>query len=120
MAGISLNGTTFYPSDIQQQIYRIGVLLESANGDRTWVQRLDGSSNPIRKREWAISWDDVGETVRAAVETIVLLGTTFAFVDVHSVSRTVQCEADDYKESVSYIDGTGAPLYTVNLTIRTP
>lgn len=117
MAGISMNATAFYPSDIKETVTKIGKSLPAASGKRRWAQRVDSGGTPIHKRTWDISWEMVGETVRAQVETIALLATTFAFVDQHSVSYTVQCEDDPYQANVSDIGGDGTLYYSVSLKI---
>jgi hypothetical protein len=117
MAGIFLNGTEFFPSDAPKETTKVGKALIMDNGDRHWVQRVDGSSNPIHKRKWELNWQDVGNSVRAAVEAIALLATTFTYTDQHGTSYTVQCEEGAYKDKISYI-GTGNVLYyNVDLTI---
>lgn len=117
MAGIFLNGVEFFPSDAQKTTEKIGAVHIAANGNRTWIQRVDAGSNPIHKRQWTIPWKDVPEAVRAAVEAIFLLATTFPYVDQHGTSYTVQCEADGYNESVTTIAPDGTLYYDVELTV---
>lgn len=117
MAGIFLNSTEFFPSDAPKTTEKIGVLLQGANGKRTWVQRVTSGGAAIHKRQWQISWNDVDATVRAAVEAIFLLATTFPYVDQHGTTYTVQCEADGYSDAVTTIAPDGTLYYDVELTI---
>jgi hypothetical protein len=117
MAGISLNGVTFYPSDVPEELELIGESIVSDNGTRRWIQIVDGSSNPIRKRSWTIPWNDVPAATRAAIKAIALLGTTFTFVNELGESYTVQCEEKCFSSNVSTISGDNLNYYTVSLTI---
>lgn len=117
MAGITLNGTTFYPSDVPKTIEKIGVSLVAANGSRTWVQRTTAAGAAIHKRVWVIPWRGVSNTVRAAVQTIFLLTAPFTFVDHLGTSYTVQCEADGYDETVSLVQTDSINYYDITLTI---
>lgn len=109
MAAPTLNGTTFYPSDIQRRTKRTGTLTVAANGARTWTQR--GT-----KQEFVVSWRLVDNTIRAAIQTIANLTTTWTFVDENGASYTVQCEGEPIDAAVGLIDGAGDPLYDVTLT----
>lgn len=117
MAGIFLNGTEFFPSDAPKEVTKIGALQVAANGARTWVQRVDGANNPILKRSWRLTWKMVGESTRAAVEAVALLATTFAYVDQHGTSYTVQCEEQPYRDGVVDIGPDGTLYYDVDLEI---
>lgn len=107
---VTLNGTTFYPSDVPKTLTKVGKSLVSVNGTRTWIHRG-------HKRSWELSWNTVSNTVRGQVQTIALLTSTFTFVDQLSVSYTVQCEADCYQESVAFISRDGTLYYDLTLTI---
>jgi hypothetical protein len=110
MAGISLNGTTFHPSDIQADELKIGESLVARSGARTWVQY--GT-----KRSWDLSWKNVAKATRDAVRTIFRLTTTFPYVDEDGVSVTVQCEASGYSSSVATIEDAATVRYDLKLTI---
>lgn len=116
MAGIMLNGTTFYPSDVPKELSKIGVSLPMASGTRRFVQRTV-SGTPVFKRTWALPWLIVPEATRAAVQTIALLTTTFTFVDHLGVSYTVQTEEDSYTEKVSVIVSNTVFYYDLTLKL---
>lgn len=118
MAGIFLNGIEFFPSDAPKALIKVGAVQVAANGARTWIQRLDGSNNPIHKRTWSLAWKGVGSSVRTAVEGIALLGTTFPYIDQHGASYTVQCEDAAYSDSVSDIGPDGTLYYDLTLEIK--
>lgn len=82
-----------------------------SDGSRHFVQR--GT-----KRVWAIKWDKVNETTRAALVTLGLLSTTFVYVDELGTSYTVQTENDDLKHSTAFTSVTNVYYYGVELTIR--
>ena len=117
MAGVFLNSVEFFPTDVPKETTKIGKALVMDNGDRHWVQRVDVSSNPIHKRKWDLTWQDVAEATRAAIEAVALLATTFTYVDQHGTSYTVQCEETAYKDKVSYISPGNVLYYNVDLTI---
>lgn len=113
---ITLNGTTFHPSDIGKETSKIGVSLVMASGTRRFVHRTV-SGTPQYKRTWTIPWNNVSETVRAAVAAIEALTTTFTYVDEHGTSYTVQCEGDSYTEKINTIVSDTELTYDVQLKI---
>lgn len=113
---ISLNGTTFYVSDINKDTSKIGVTLVAASGRRRFAHRTV-SGTPVYKREWSIPWNNVSETVRAAVAAIYALTTTFTFVDEHGTSYTVQCEDGGHSEKINTIVSNTELTYDLTLKI---
>ena len=118
MATISLNGTTFGPSTIAVEIEKIGTEQVGADGTRNWMQRLDGSSQPIHKRTWTLTWEKVLAALRTSIRSVFLLATTFTYIDEDGTSYTVQCEKQDYKDTIAFISASGTLYYNVTLTIR--
>ena len=116
MAGIFLNGTEFFPSDVPKELSKIGKTLIAASGKRRFVHRQSGAT-PIFKNSWEIPWNDVPEATRAAIEAVSRLTTTFTFVDQHGTSYTVQCEDAAYSDSVTTISPGNVLYYTVKLKI---
>lgn len=112
---ITLNGTTFHPSPFSTDVTKIGVTLVAASGKRRFVQRLSGAT-PIVKRSWSFPFDNVSESVRAAVAGIYALTTTFTLVDEHGTSYTVQCEEGGYSEQINTIVSNTELTY--NLTLK--
>lgn len=113
MGAITLNGTTFYASDVQETGEKIGVAIQAANGARRWAQRAN-------KRSWQISWKDVDVSVQTAVRNVFNLTTTFTFVDENGNSATVLCEAGAFKSTVATIgtvNGAQVLYYNVDLTL---
>jgi hypothetical protein len=125
MNGVTYDGTPSAnpthprkPTGLTRKEEKIGRVLVAANGARTWVQRVDGSSNPIRKRTWEIAWDKANETTRAALRTLNALATTWTFVDQLGTSYTVQTEAEDYEEEYAMTDSANNLYYRCKLTVR--
>lgn len=113
MASISLNGTSFTPSGIDEAREKIGSVIAAANGSRRFAHRA-------HKREWTLTWTNVAATVRDAVRTIYALTTTFTYVDENSNSITVLCLPGGFQSSVSLISYEGGALtlrYTVTLKV---
>jgi hypothetical protein len=113
---ITLNGTTFHPSDIAKETSKIGVALVAASGRRRFVHRTS-SGTPIYKRTWTLPFDNVSETVRLAVAAIYALTTTFTFVDEHGTSYTVQCEDGGYSEKINTIVSNTELTYDLTLKV---
>lgn len=118
MATISLNGTTFGPSKIAVEIEKIGAEQIGADGHRNWMQRLDGSNQPIHKRTWTLTWEKVLAALRTSIRNVFLLGTSFTYVDEDGTSYTVQCEKQDYKDDIAFVGAGPTLYYNVTLTIR--
>lgn len=114
---ISLGGVTIYPSDAPKKKSKIGKVQVNANGGRTFIQRVTALGAAIFKSQWELEWNDVGETVRAQVETLANVTTSMTYVDQHGTSYTVQTEEEAYEDRVSYISGDGTLYYNVSLTI---
>lgn len=113
MAAISLNGTSFTPSDIQTQAEKIGATIQAANGARRWAHRAD-------KRTWTITWALVPLATLTAVRGIFALTATFAFVDENGASVTVLCQEGALTSNVSAIAWEGGAqvlYYDISLTV---
>lgn len=113
---ITLNGVTFHPSDIGKETIKIGTTLVAASGRRRFVHRTV-SGSPQYKHTWTLPFNNVSETVRAAVAAIEALTTTFPYVDEHGTSYTVQCEGDSYTEKINTIVSNTELTYDVQLKI---
>lgn len=113
---ITLNGTTFHPSPFQVDVTKIGVSLVAASGKRRFVHRLSGAT-PIYKRVWNLPFENVSETVRAAVAAIYALTTTFTLIDEHGTSYTVQCEDGGYTEQVNTVVSNTELTYDLTLKV---
>jgi hypothetical protein len=111
MSAITLNGTTFYASNIRHRRLRFGRELEASDG--TFNLMLRGS-----KHEWEIPFDDVDATARTNLEAISALTTSFTFVDERGASYTVACPLDAYDDVVSIIKDNTTLYYNVTLKIR--
>jgi hypothetical protein len=116
MAVVTLNGTSFYPSDIQVEFTKVGVSLVADNGSRRFVHRLSGAT-PINKLNWVLSWERVTETVRGQIGVIANLSTTFTYVDQHAVSYTVQTEESAFTSSIAFVAAGAVLYYNVELRI---
>lgn len=113
MATISLNGTSFTPSGVDETREKIGSAIQAANGARRFAHRA-------HKRTWTLTWTHVTATVRDAVRAIYALTTTFAYVDENANSVTCLCLPGGFQSSVSAITYEGGALtlrYTVTLTV---
>lgn len=113
MAAPTLNGVTFYPSDIAPDHEKIGHEIQAADGSRRWAHRAD-------KRTWKIEWKSVPLATLTAVRAIFNLTTTFTFVDENGDAATVFCKAGALSSSVAEIgqnSGGQVLLYNVSLTL---
>lgn len=113
MAAITLNGTSFTPSDIQTDHEKIGDRIDAANGSRRWAHRAD-------KRTWSISWKAVPLATLTAVRGIFALTSTFTYADENGSSATVFCEAGALSSSVAelaYESGSQVLYYDVTLKL---
>ncbi len=112
MATISLAGTSFTPSSIDESREKIGTVITAANGARRFAHRN-------HKREWTLTWKDVTATVRDQVRTVYALTTTFAYVDENANSVTCLCLPGGFQSSISTITYEGAVTlrYTVTLKV---
>lgn len=119
MASITLNGTTFTPSDISLEYTKQGVSLVAASGSRRWVQRVTGGGSAIYKHKWVLTWNRATEAVRAAVSVVYSLNSTFTYVDPHGISYTAQCEGegDGFKTNISLIADGPTLYYDVELIV---
>lgn len=118
MSGIQLNGATFYPSSIEEDDTKVGRLIQSANGKRTFMHRTSDGTTPIFQRTWSIKWETVSSTIADAVRVVAHLTTTFTYISERGSSFTVQCEDGALRISTGVIDSDGVPRYDVELTIH--
>lgn len=125
MNGVSLNGTPIAnlanpkkPNSIDVKLEKIGKVQVMASGSRVWIQRLDGSSNPIYKRTWEVSWELANEVTRLFLNNLNKLTTTWTFIDQLGASYTVQTEEGDLEENYVSTDPGGNVYYAMKLTIR--
>lgn len=123
--GVTFNGTPVSnpsnprkPNGLTYKETKVGSAQVRDNGSRVWVQRLDGSNNPIIKGEWTISWEKANETTRAALRTIDRLTAPWTFVDQLGVGHSVQTEPGDYEEDYAQTDLASNLYYQIKLTIR--
>lgn len=110
-SGTPASGTLYKPVSIEETIGKIGVVVEAEAGNRTLVQRAV-------KRVWALKWEKVPESTRAALATLAALASTFAYVDEHGTSYTVQIEPGDYKSSTAFTDRSSTIYYNIDLTLH--
>lgn len=110
-SGTPLSGTLFKPMAIEEKLIKVGTVIIAEAGNRTLVQRTF-------KREWTISWEGVPDTTRDAVIALAALATTFAFVDEHGVSFTVQTEPGDHQSKTAFTTPANAIYYDVSLTLH--
>ena len=113
MAAITLNSTTFYPSDVQETFEKIGVVFEAANGNRRFLHRAN-------KRSWNISFQSVPLATVVALRTIAALTSTFTFTDENSNSFTVFCDTGALKTNVAILakqSGSQVLYYNADLQL---
>jgi hypothetical protein len=115
---MTLNGVTIHPSDAPKKKSKVGKLQTTANGGRTFIQRTTALGAAIHKSEWALTWQNVTETIRAQIEAIYTVAATMTYVDQHGTSYTVICEENGYNDSVAIIAPDNVTLYyNVSLAI---
>jgi hypothetical protein len=114
---ITLNSVAIYPSDAPKTKNKVGALQTTANGGRTWIQRVTGGGAAIYKSEWNLTWEGVSETIRAQVEALHDITVSMPYVDQHGTSYTVICADGSYDDSVSAISPDGTLHYDVSLKI---
>jgi hypothetical protein len=113
MAGVTLNGTTFYPSNVEEDLEKYGAELRAKSGKRRWIHRA-------HKRSWKLSFDDVPLSVLTALRTVATLTTTFTFVDENANSYTVLCTEAPLSSGITTIGtqaGVQVLLYSPTLQI---
>jgi len=113
MAAPTLNGTTFYPSNIEPEHEKIGESIGPAmNGARRWAHAAD-------KRKWTITWTRVPLATLTAVRAIFALTASFTFVDENGASATVFCEAGALRSSVGELGlVSGAQVIYYDITLQ--
>jgi len=130
MPAVTLNSTSFAgtvydtesvrraPFSVDVDAEKPGIELLAEDGTQTII--LFNSGTP--KRTWTIMWKRIPETTRAAVYTIFLLATTFAFVDPVGTSHTVQCGLKAYTEKTDTEASlpNGTRYFDVTLVVREP
>lgn len=114
MAAISLNGTSIArASDVQEDIEKIGVMLQAANGARRWAHRAN-------KRTWTIPFLAVPLSTITFLRGIMALTTTFTFIDENGNSYTVFCAAGALTTSIPIKgsqSGSQVLFYDAQLTL---
>lgn len=110
-SGTPAAGTLYRPVSIEETIEKIGVVVVAEAGNRTLVQRAI-------KRVWAIKWEKVPESTRAALATLAALASTFVYVDEHSTSYTAQIEPGDHKCSTAFVNSANVQYYNIDLTLH--
>lgn len=110
---ITLNGTNFYPTNIERTKKRIATVRRMVDGTLKTYHRT-------YKSEWSITWDNLPEGSLAAIQTISELNTSFAFVDEFSTSFTVMATPDDFSYSFDAGDISigGTIYYSATLTLH--
>lgn len=113
MAGkqISLNSVVLTPTDIQEDIDRIGDEIQAANGTRRFAFRAN-------KRQWKIAWRRVLASVRTSVRGIYALTSVFTYIDEDGNSFTVYCPPGGFTSKISAISPGVTLYYDIDLTIK--
>lgn len=112
MPSIALNGTTFYPSNINESYTKAGRELAAADGTLNLVLRGAKSS-------WDLTWERATAATRTSVKAIAQLTSTFTFTDEFGTSYTVAVPLEGFSSSISLIAGSGPDLYyDVTLKLR--
>jgi hypothetical protein len=108
----TLNGTTFYPSDIAIEVQRVGVSFQALDGTRRTAYRAS-------KRNITMEWKQVSLTILNQLRVIAALTTTFTFVDENSTSMTVFCPSGEtaLKSNVAAILPDNSVEYDATLTL---
>lgn len=108
----TLNGVTFYPSDIAINERVTGVSFEALDGSRRAARRN-------RKKDITLTWNNVALSVLTALRAIAALTSTFTFVDENAVSYTVFCPVDTNPLSSSVADvlQDGTVEYNITLSL---
>lgn len=108
----TINGVTFYPSDIDIKDHVTGVAFEALSGARRASRRAS-------KKDITITWNKVSLTVLNQVRAIAALTSTFTFVDENAASYTVFCPVDSnpLSSNVADILQGGTVEYNVSLLL---
>ena len=114
---VSLDSVLIYPSDIARSSSKIGKTQVSANGGRTFMQRVTISAVPIFKDEITLTFKGVTAAVRAQIEALSNVATTMTFVDDTGVGYSVQCEDGAYQQNISVIARDGTLRYDCTLKL---
>lgn len=115
IAGITFStaptGAAARPVSIEVEVKKVGVLLESMNGSRTWVHFGI-------KRTWTVKWKAAGTATRAQLRTIHEITATQGFTDELGVAYTIVTTETDYKEATAYSDRANVYFYDLEIVLR--
>lgn len=106
-----LNGVTIYPSTIEENRRRIGLLIEAANGSRRFAHRAFKST-------WKITWNRVLAADRDSIKALAETVSTTVFVSDEGVSYNVFIDEDAFTSDVESIGSDGTLYYNVTLNLR--
>lgn len=110
---IILNGSTLYPTTIDEEDIRIT--------DGGWIRMLAGNGRMWHrtfKKRWTIHWTSIPETLLTPIRNAYRTTTTMTFNDVNNTNYTVVSLSKTENLSAERIDGDGIMYYDVDLTIE--
>ncbi len=109
---VTLNGTTLYPTSIDEDDIRI------ADGPE---RMLDGTLriwHRAFKRKWTLSWSSLPETSIAAIRTAYRTTTSITYNDEDNVNHTVVTTSKTENLAADRISRAGIMYYDVELTLE--
>lgn len=109
---VVLNGTTLYPTEIDQEDVRIaeGPTRMLGGALRIWHRAY--------KRKWTLSWSSLPETSIAAIRTLYRTTTSMTYNDQDNSNYTVVTTSKTENLSAERISRAGIMYYDVELTLE--
>ena len=109
---VLLNGTTFYPSEVQMDDIRI------ADGPDRMIDGTLRMWHRAFKRKWKLTWNSVPESILPAIRSIYRTTTSFTFNDVDNVNYTVVSTDKSETLSAEQLSISGVFYYNVDLALE--
>ncbi len=109
----TLNGTVFYPSEVDTTVEKKGEVKEMISGATRFFLKA-------HKRTWVLTWNKIPDSLVQSIRAIYLLTSSFTAKDEWDTSYTVLCLPGgfNHKLDAASIGLNGIEYYDVTLTIQ--
>jgi hypothetical protein len=108
---ISIDGTNYNPSEVDDDMTKIGESKRMGDGTLRYYHRTD-------KSRLTLKWNSIREIYVAAIRSMAFDNTTHTVIDYDGNTMTMMVLPGSWKRSVSaeQVDSAGVKRYNIELT----
>lgn len=110
---ISINGTNFNPSGVDDDTTKIGDSRRMGDGTLRYYHRAN-------KGKWVIKWNNLRETFITTIKTLAFTNATLTFIDYDGNTFTVIVLPGSWKRSIAaeQMGNDGIKRYNIELSFE--